>query len=82
MQGILNDDNKPINITDSDSLNTAFNSKELKSLRIAMLKNDEEGYKNHCKHCIHQESLGINSVRTKHNKFYRDSNPFSHMVLL
>ena len=75
MQGIRNDNNKPINITDFDSLNTAFNSKELKSLRIAMLQNDEEGYKNHCKHCIHQESLGINSVRTKHNKFYRDSNP-------
>lgn len=75
MSGIRDNTDTPINITDTDSLNKAFNSDELKKLRLAMLSNDNTGYKNHCKHCIHQESLGINSVRTKHNKFYRDSEP-------
>ena len=75
MSGIRDNTDTPINITDTDSLNKAFNSDELKKLRLAMLSNDDTGYKNHCKHCIHQESLGINSVRTKHNKFYRNSEP-------
>lgn len=75
MSGIRNTDNKPINITDNNSLEQAFNSNELKDLRLAMLNGNESGYKDHCKHCIHQESLGINSVRTKHNKFYKHSDP-------
>ena len=71
-QDIRDDKNKPIQITDENGIEKAFNSPELKKLRLDLLNDNREGFEKHCGHCIHQQSIGVRSVRVRHNMFYED----------
>tara|TARA_B100000902_G_scaffold389473_1_gene436689 strand:+ start:429 stop:1736 length:1308 start_codon:yes stop_codon:yes gene_type:complete len=71
-QDIKDDKNKPIQITDENGIEKAFNSPELKKLRLDLLNDNREGFQKHCGHCIHQQSIGVRSVRIRHNMFYED----------
>lgn len=64
--GIVNDAGDPINLNNDDILE-AWNSSEIKQLRLDMLSENYQGYAKHCAHCIKQESIGLNSMRTRHN---------------
>lgn len=62
-------DNARTGYIDKDSVETLFNSKKLKQLRLDMLNNIER--KDICKNCYTKESFGFNSGRTIYNGDFR-----------
>lgn len=68
----IKDQNKPILIEEDNSIFRAFNSQEQKNLRKAMIENNYNGYKDHCKHCIEQETMGMHSMRQFFDNMYKN----------
>lgn len=54
-------------ITDSASIKDAWNSKELKAIRLKMLKGEEV---ENCSQCYNDEIAGVSSHRIQSNEFY------------
>ena len=62
-------DNSRIGYLDNNPVETLFNSKKLKQLRLDMLNNVER--KDICKNCYTKESMGFDSGRTIYNEDFK-----------